>query len=61
MQGDPAVPGGVGPAVSWPELMAAMSLACDTAMALPLERVGEPSPQFSRPMPSQTQVQDPTT
>jgi len=37
MQGDPAVPGGVGPAVSWPELMAAMSLACDTAMALPLE------------------------
>ncbi len=29
--------GGAGPAVSWPELMAAMSLACDTAMALPLE------------------------
>jgi hypothetical protein len=37
MHGDPAVPGGVGPAVSWPELMAAMSLARDTAMALPLE------------------------
>jgi HD-GYP domain-containing protein (c-di-GMP phosphodiesterase class II) len=28
MRGEPGAPGGVGPAVSWPELMAAMSLAC---------------------------------
>ena len=37
MQGEQGAQGGAGPAVSWPELMAAMSLACDTAMALPLE------------------------
>lgn len=37
MHGEPEAPGGAEPAVSWPELMAAMSLACDTAMALPLE------------------------
>jgi hypothetical protein len=37
MQGEQGALDGAGPTVSWPELMAAMSLACDTAMALPLE------------------------